>query len=317
MNVLLGVDLRESLRQGLGDEFQTVTFRVLEKDAELSEALRDCAVALLSRVSDADIATAEHLRWVQVWSAGVEHLPLRAFAERSITVTNGSGAHGSQISENILGLMHAFALRLPTLLRAQEHREWSRHDVWQEKFDIEGQTLLIVGLGGIGSALAPRASALGMRVLGIRRTVSGPVPGVESVGTREQLLAWLPEADHVALCLPLTDDTTGFLQEADLRAMKPTAYVYNVGRGKSIDRIALLNALQEGWIAGAGLDVTDPEPLPADDPLWGLPNVILTQHTSGSSPRIQEKVLAIFRKNLRRYLAGESLINVVDPVTGY
>lgn len=270
-----------------------------------------------ARLREEDLPCYPALRWVQVWSAGVEHLPFRWLQERGVTLTNASGAHGPQISENILGLMLAFATRLPTLLEAQRQRLADRHNVWQEKFVLDGATLLIAGLGGIGSALAPRAKALGMRVLGVRRGENPPPEGVEEIVPRDGLLDGLARADHVALCLPLTPETTGFLGERELRAMKPSAYLYNAGRGKSVQKDALVHALREGWIAGAGLDVTDPEPLPPDDPLWEMPNVILTQHTSGSSPANTKRVLAIFRENLRRFLKGEPLMNVVDYGRGY
>ncbi|RIK33484.1 MAG: D-2-hydroxyacid dehydrogenase, partial [Chloroflexi bacterium] len=127
----------------------------------------------------------------------------------------------------------------------------------------------------------------------------------------------LGQADHVALCLPLTAATTALVGAAELRAMRPTAYIYNVGRGASLEPNALIQALQAGWIAGAGLDVTAPEPLPPDSPLWAMPNVILSQHTSGSSPYNADRITAIFAGNLARYLAGDPLQNVINPARGY
>jgi phosphoglycerate dehydrogenase-like enzyme len=190
-------------------------------------------------------------------------------------------------------------------------------DISSTKFELDGATLLIAGLGGIGAGLAQKAKGLGMHVLGVRKRDVPPPPGVDEILTQDRLHEGLGRADHVALCLPLTDETTGYLGEAELRAMKPSAYVYNVGRGKSIDREALLQALREGWIAGAGLDVTDPEPLPSDDPLWSFPNVLLSQHTSGSSHQLDRRVTDIFAANLRRFLNNEPLENLVDYTLGY
>jgi phosphoglycerate dehydrogenase-like enzyme len=155
-----------------------------------------------------------------------------------------------------------------------------------------------------------------MRVIGVRRSAY-PVRGVTQVYTTKQLTSALAQADHVALCLPLTDATRHFIGAKELRAMRPTAYIYNVGRGASIDQNALIEALQKGAIAGAGLDVTDPEPVPPDSPLWGMPNVILSQHTSGSSPHNAKRVTDLFAANLARYLADKPLHQLIDPARGY
>jgi phosphoglycerate dehydrogenase-like enzyme len=176
--------------------------------------------------------------------------------------------------------------------------------------------LCVLGLGDIGGALATRALALGMRVVGVRRG-GRAFPGLAATYTPDRLLEALPQADHVALCLPLTSETRAIVGEREFVAMRPTAYIYNVGRGASIDPDALLRALQSGRIAGAGLDVTSPEPLPDDSPLWDMPNVILTQHVSGDSPYNAHRITTIFADNLRRYLAGEPLQNLVDKARGY
>src|SRR5262249_44596965 len=153
-------------------------------------------------------------------------------------------------------------------------------EVDRTKFELHGQTLLIIGLGDIGGTLAAKAKALGLHVLGFRkRPLPPPDGGDEQLGP-DDLLDGPARADQLALCLPLTPETDGLIGEREFSVMQPTAYIYNIGRGKSIQRDALIRALSEGWIAGAGLDVTDPEPIPSDDPLWSLPNVLLTQHTS-------------------------------------
>jgi phosphoglycerate dehydrogenase-like enzyme len=212
--------------------------------------------------------------------------------------------------------MLAFATGLRTLVASQSSREPVRTQVVATKFELEGQTLCVLGLGDIGGALARRGRALGMRVLGVRRG-GDPSLDVDELFPTERRIEAISQADHVALCLPLTAETRGLVGERELRAMRPTAYVYNVGRGDSIEPRALLQALTQGWIAGAGLDVTSPEPLPTDSPLWEMPNVILGQHTSGSSPRNYDRITDIFAANLRRYLAGVPLANVVDRARGY
>jgi phosphoglycerate dehydrogenase-like enzyme len=259
---------------------------------------------------------AKKLRWVQAGTAGVNHLLAAGIAKGGILLTNARGAHGTPIAEQTLALMFAFANRLPTLVRAQAERLPVARQVIAEKFELAGQTLCVIGLGDIGGALAAKAKLLGMRVIGVRRTTT-PCAGLDAQFTPAQLPAALPQADHVALCLPLTPATTALIGESELRLMRPTAYIYNVGRGASIEPNALIRALQAGWIAGAGLDVTDPEPLPDDSPLWGMANVILAQHTSGSSPYNADRITQIFLENLDRYRRNELLNNVVDTVQGY
>jgi phosphoglycerate dehydrogenase-like enzyme len=317
LRVLIGVSLEPEEEARLRAEFPAVEFVSAPGRERMAEAIGPCEVVYGGHITAEMVAAAPGLRWVQAFSAGVNHLPLEEMAARGITLTNASGAHGVPIAENILAMMLAFAIRLPDLVEARQRREWISGRIHQEKTELDGQTLLVIGLGGIGGALAQKAKGLGMRVLGFRRRALPPPPGVDAMVSSEELPDALAQADHVALCLPLTDETTAFLDEPELSRMKPTAYVYNVGRGRSLAREALLRALREGRIAGAGLDVTDPEPLPPDDPLWSLPNVILTQHTSGWSPHLDRRVTDIFAGNLRHYLAGEPLSNVVDPTLRY
>ncbi len=287
-----------------------------EGPEQILERIDGCEALFTARLPSGLLERAGELRWIQVRSAGVNGYPLAEIARRGIRLTNASGAHGTPIAENILAMMFAFAIRLPEFLRFQQTHTWDRGGAEEGKFELEGQTLLIAGLGGIGGALARKAKGLGLHVLGIRRS-GKPVEGVDELLPPDRLMEALPRADHVALCLPLTQETTHYLDEPQLRAMRRTAYVYNVGRGQSIAKEPLLRALREGWIAGAGLDVTDPEPLPPEDPLWDFPNVILTQHTSGFSHANSARVTDIFLDNLRRYRAGEPLRNQVDAARGY
>jgi phosphoglycerate dehydrogenase-like enzyme len=158
---------------------------------------------------------------------------------------------------------------------------------------------------------------MGTRVLGYDLHVTAAPPGVEAMVTADGLPDALGRADHVVLILPLTEATRGWFDEAKLRAMKPTAYLHNVGRGPLVPREPLMRALQEGWIAGAGLDVTVPEPLPSDDPLWDMPNVVLTQHCAGSSPHIDARIMAVYKENLQRFIDGRELLNRVNCSRGF
>lgn len=306
------MELEAEQSQRIRDSFPEAEIVEAPDDGSMRAAMPTANVLYGGRGHAGLLPLAPNLRWIQTYSAGINFLPMDALAARGIQVTNASGAHGVQISENVLSMMLAFAVRLPDLIRAKESQEWISKRIDTEKLVLEGQTLLVAGLGGIGAALALKASALGLHVVGIRNRPLPPPAGVSDVLPASHLHDALGSADHVALCLPLTTATIDFLGEAELRAMKRTAYVYNVGRGQLINREALLRALREGWIAGAGLDVTEPEPLPSDDPFWGLPNTILTQHTSGGISDLDRRVTDIFIDNLHRFQTGQQLRNLVN-----
>jgi phosphoglycerate dehydrogenase-like enzyme len=316
VTVLIGEDIGPANLARLRDQFPQVTFHLCHTDAEWLAVAPAAQVIFSKRFPAAALEAAHALRWVQAGTAGVERLLHAGLPGRNVTITNASGAHGDPISEQILSHMLAFATGLHTLVRAQLAHRHIQAEIMRTKFELAGQTLCVVGLGDIGGTLARKAKALGMHVIGVRRSTR-PAPGVDQMVVAGHLPMALAEADHVALCVPLTPDTHHLVGEAELRAMRSTAYIYNVGRGASIDSAALIQALREGWIAGAGLDVTDPEPVPADSPLWDMPNVILAQHTSGTSPHNANRITAIFAANLERYLAGAPLQNVIDPGRGY
>ncbi len=314
--VLIGEDVGHANLQRLQQAHPDLEFRFSpERDHFVANAA-DAEIIFSKQFPPGAIAAAQKLRWIQAGTAGVNHLLTVGLAERNIILTNARDAHGTPMAEQILAMMLAFATRLHTLIQAQASGTRVNAQVIGEKFELAGQTLCVIGLGDIGGTLAHKAKQLGMRVIGVRRTTT-PFPDIDELYTSDQLLTALPQADHVALCLPLTTATKALIGEKELRAMKPSAYIYNVGRGASIAANALIQALQAGWIAGAGLDVTDPEPLPPTSPLWQMPNVILGQHTSGSSPYNADRITTIFLDNLRRYQAGEPLRNVVDQTEGY
>jgi phosphoglycerate dehydrogenase-like enzyme len=252
---------------------------------------------------------APNLKWVQVSSAGVERY---LFPE---LVTSSAGVFNTPIAETILAMMFAFTRRLHLY---RDHQRENRWKSVQGMDELEGKTLGVVGLGEIGAELAGKVRSLGMRVVGIKRSVPEvPPEGVEWVRGMDALHDLAREADHVAVTLPNTPATRGVLNRDFFHAMKPTACIYNIGRGITIDQEALTNALREGEIAGAGLDVTTPEPLPPDSPLWAMENVILTPHVSGSSPQTRRRGIEFFAENLRRYTDGEPLRSVADKQAGY
>ncbi|MEE8391234.1 MAG: D-2-hydroxyacid dehydrogenase, partial [Anaerolineae bacterium] len=197
---------------------------------------------------------AYNLRWLQQWGAGADWLLRHPEAvELDFVLTNVSGVHAIPISEHILAFLLAFGRGFHRAMRAQEHREWFSYPQQKGIFELVGKTMLLLGVGAIGGRTAEIATALGMRVLGVRRDPTVGAPGVETMFGPDQLLELLPEADFVVLTIPLTHETQGMIGEQELHAMKPTAYIVNVGRGGIIQENVLIQALQEGWIAGAGL----------------------------------------------------------------
>jgi phosphoglycerate dehydrogenase-like enzyme len=312
---LIGENIGAENLARLRDEFPTVDIRFCLDPAEFVAAAADAEILFSKSFPAGSLAAATGLGWVQAGTAGVDRL-IAGLAGRDVLLTNASGAHGVPMAELVLGMMLSFAAGLHTAIRGPADYNSVRAQILREKFELEGQTLCVLGLGDIGGTLARKAQALGMRVVGVRRGTD-PFPYVDVQVTPDRLLDVLPQADHLALCLPLTSETVGIVGAAELGAMKSSAFIYNVGRGSSIDPDPLIEALQSGRIAGAGLDVTDPEPLPPDSPLWAMPNVILSHHTSGSSPYNADRITAIFAENLRRYLAGEPLLHRVDRQLGY
>ena len=263
------------------------------------------------------LAKAGRLRWYQQWGAGSDWLMRQPDAAAAdFILTNVSGIHAIPISEHVLALMLAFARSLPLAFERQRAREWKR-DIEGKVFELAGKTMLLLGVGRIGARAASLASALEMRVLGVRNDPSKGVAGVAEMHGTDALPSLLPSADFLVNTLPLTSETAGILGEAEFRSMKSSSHLINIGRGGTVHEAALVRALQEGWIAGAGLDVFEEEPLPVESPLWGMENVIVTSHYSGSSPRYNERALEIFLDNLGRFRRGEPLRNVVDKARGY
>jgi phosphoglycerate dehydrogenase-like enzyme len=264
------------------------------------------------------IRAARNLVWVQIFSAGAEGcLAVDELATGKVLLTNGQKMSSPAIGEHAVAMALSLARGLVKYSKIMRDGQW-RRDMAEEPgmYSVSGKTMLVVGLGGIGTAAAKRASALGMRVIAIRNSSREGPPYVDYVGLPEELPKLAAEADIIINALPLTSSTRGLFDKALLDEVKPGAYFINVGRGGTVVTADLIAALESGQLAGAGLDVTDPEPLPADHPLWQIPNVIITPHVSwaGSERRYHNMLL---RENIRRYLAGEALLNVVEPERGY
>jgi phosphoglycerate dehydrogenase-like enzyme len=253
------------------------------------------------------------LRWIHSTAAGVDQLLYPEVRERDLIITTSSGIH-QPLVEHVFALLLALVRRLHVAIRNQQERRWDRSRAVGS--EVRGLTLGVLGLGSIGTEVAAKAAAFGMRVIGTKRT-PGAVPHVERVYPPEALHEVLAAADVVVVALPLTDATRGLLGDREFQAMKPGALLINIGRGPIVQETALIRALQEHQIGGAGLDVFEREPLPADNPLWAMEDVIITPHVSGGWPGYLDAAVPLFCENLARYLRGAPLLNLVDKSRGY
>jgi len=267
-----------------------------------------------------EMTQAPKLRWFQLTSDGANHLLGKPILGSDVVITN-SRVFGRPIAEYVFASAIAFNRCFPVMRKQfEEGRVWPKNQY--EEYageELTGKTLVILGYGSIGHQVARVARAFDMRVMAIRRRIERPTceDGFVDVHPPEHVSQLLSQADLVVVCLPLTEQTRGIIGEAELRCMKPSAYLVSVGRGQVIDDAALYRALKEGWIRGAGLDVWADTPLPPDSPYFDLPNVIMTPHMSGISQSVVQRVTDLFCENLRRYLAGEELLNVIDKQHGY
>lgn len=265
------------------------------------------------------IAAAPRLRWLQHYAAGVENcVAIEELADRNILLTNMQKASSPAIAEHAIAMMFALARRFPEYLGYQQSGEWRRGELDRsDHYELAGKTMLVYGLGGIGTEIARRAAALGMEVIAIRNSSRTGPDFVAEVGLPEDLLAFAARADVIANAAPLTPATQHILNDKFFAAVKPTALLINVGRGGTVDTEALVAALKAGKLAGAGLDVTDPEPLPEGHALWTIPNVLITPHVAGVSDNDYRRYKAIILENLARYQSGGKMLNVVDIERGY
>jgi len=244
---------------------------------------------------------APNLQWLHSMSAGVDSPVFAAFLERGVRLSNSPGASAAPIARTVMMYLLALARDLPRLMRAQAQGEWA----WARWTELEGKQLAILGWGPIGQEIARLADAFGLRPVIVRRSAHGDEPfPVRPLADLHSIVA---DVDAVAVALPLNDDTRGLITADVIGAMQPHAFFVNVGRGELVDQQALTDALAGGRLGGAGLDVTDPEPLPSDDPLWALPNVIITPHNSGSTTSTGERANERFLENLTTWVADGSL----------
>lgn len=298
-----------------------------------AEALSPEVEVLLTFTTPFELSIAPNLRWVQAQSAGVDMMYSTPLWRSEIAITSANGVHSVQIAEYVLGMLLSLAHHFPATYRLQAEDRWpgmQEKSVFASR-ELRGKTLGILGYGAIGREVARLASAFGMRVLATKRSgrppafdgwtlpdtgdPSGSIP--ERFYDLSELHALLPECDMLVLALPLSAQTRHLIGQAELALLRSHTFLVNIGRGPLIDHDALVEALREKRLGGAALDVTEPEPLPATSPLWRLDNAIISPHISGLSAYYNERLTELFSENLRRYLVGEPLLNLVQRELGY
>ncbi len=305
-------DAMKRFRRAAGDvEIVDVTGPSDPRVAQLDAIVSFCSPAMLKAASS--------LRWLHSYTVGVEQCTLLPdIGQYKFILTNSQRTSGPTIAEHVIALMMTLTRSLHYHHRNQLEANWDRSiPADAPMFDVEGKTMLVAGLGGIGSEVAQRAAGLGMRVIATRRSGRDSPGFVEYVGQPDELLELAARADVVVNALPLTHETRHLFDRRFFDAVKPGAYFISVGRGKSTVTSALVAALKDGRLRAAGLDVTDPEPLPRDHELWRLPNVIITPHISSQTVEARQRMAAVAIENVRRYVAGEKLLSVVDLKAGY
>ncbi len=298
---------------------EKVELRFATADA-IDTHIAEAEIAWCGNLSAERIERAKKLRWIGFWSAGVDGKITPQLLERGFSITTASGVHGANIGEHIMAWMLMFTRTMHFHLRSQIAGEWKRTWATSSVTELTGQTLGIVGYGRIGEGLTQRAKAFGMRVVALKRNPQAQYNASitpDTLYSPNELPLLLAESDHVVLSLPYTPATHHLFNAETIAMMKPSAYLYNVARGKVVDESALITALQERRIAGAGLDVFEEEPLPATSPIWGMENVLITPHIAGMTPHYFARAAEIFTENLHRYLRGERLHNLYEHERGY
>lgn len=255
---------------------------------------------------------APRLKWVHALSAGVEKLTFPEIQAADTILTNSKGIHGIPVSEHVFSLMLAFTRGLNLLIRQQQAGKWERVPT----DEVHEKTIAIVGLGSIGREIAKKAKGLGMEVIATKQEMTTEI-FVDKLYKPDQLHEMLGVADFVVVALPLTDKTAGLFTLKEFQAMKPSAYFLNIARGTIVREADLVAALRQGLIKGAGLDVFEVEPLPADSPLWAMDNVIVTPHLAAISPYYLDRAVKLFVDNLTRYTQGREMFNLIDKAKGY
>lgn len=309
----------DALLSPLKKRFPKIKF-VATRDINTAQKQLKSADAFVGYCIPALLKEKTSVRWIQSMGVGVEGCAnAKQLQDDKVLITNTQRLSAPEIAEHSIAMMFSLVRQLDQYAKIQAKSEWDTsiangpNDIWE----IEGRTMLVVGLGGIGTETARRAHGLGMKVIATRNSRRSGPEYVSYVGLADELLELAKQADVIVNTAPLTGKTLGMYDRKFFKAMKPNAYFISIGRGKSVVTDDLLAALKAGELAGAGLDVTDPEPLPKDHPLWTTPRVIITPHVAYRSEKMRARVMVLVEENLRRYIKGEKLLSVVDLAKGY
>jgi D-2-hydroxyacid dehydrogenase (NADP+) len=305
----------------LRNEFPGTTVIHRDRYEGIETDLEDAEVLFTISLRPEQFLTGRKLRWLHAPTAAVHQFLFPELVASDVTLTNAREVHGPVVAEHVVALMFALAKKIPQAVRMQQKREWGKDAMWREApspRELAGATLGLIGLGSIGRRVAKTAAALGMRVIAVREHPEKEKPdGVDAVYPPSSIDEMLSRSDFVVIAAPLIPATNGLMNQARLSAMKPDAYLINVGRGQQVNEGDLADGLRQKKIAGAALDVFEQEPLPAESPLWDTENLLITPHTAGITDKLWDRHYEVFSENLRRYLAHEPLLYVVDKKLGY
>lgn len=287
----------------------------------IEDNLADAEIVVSWSLRPEQFKAASRLRWIHSPAAAVHQFMFPELIHSDVMLTNAREVHGPVVAEHVIALLFALAKCLPQAVRLQTQHVWGQELLWRGQprpRELAQATLGLVGLGSIGRSVAKPASNLGMRVIAVRENPKNETPqGVAQVFASSQLDLLLADSDYVVLAAPVRPSTRGLMDAHRFAKMKPDACLINVGRGPLVDEAALLDALREGKIGGAALDVFEEEPLPADSPLWDLDNLLITPHTAGLTEKLWERHYQLLSENLRRYIDGRPLLSVVNKQQGY
>ena len=319
MKILYSLTISIPIFEDLQKKYPDSQFVHVETHEDFERECPDCDALIImgshykQPIADLLKKSAKKLRWIQAGSDGLDKFVIPGIPD-GVVITNTSGTKGRTISEHAMGLWIALHQKIHEFERLRISREWEayRDKMRKETGSIEGHTLVLMGYGNIGKEIARKAKAFDTQVIAVNRSGTGDGEA-DRIVKIENVHDVLPEADALIFCMPFTKVTRGLIGKAELDLMKPSAVIVNVARGELIDTDAMVEALKGGKLAGAGIDVTDPEPLPADHALWDLENVIISPHVAGHGGPLYERLGELYTENIERFIRGDELINVVNP----
>ncbi len=301
-------------------EFPQIAITHLRDYKRLSDEIIDAEILFAWSIRPEQVAAAKKLRWIHSPAAAVHQLMFTELVNSEIILTNAREVHGQVVAEHVIALIFALAKKIPQSALLQEKHIWGQQILWDELpriREVAGATVGMVGLGSIGRPVVKSAKALGMQVIAVREHPEKGSEGANQVVPPTQIDDVFRQADYIVLAAPVTPSTTAVANGRRLALMKPDACLINVGRGPLVDEPALIQALLDKKIGGAALDVFPKEPLPADSPLWDVPNLLITPHTAALTDKLWERHYELFSENLRRYLTGQTMLAFVDKRKGY